>query len=95
MNSVPQHVNKRTNEGNTVALIATADSKKSTVKKRCQLITLFIIKGMLKSDVNPDKALIVNSCLQFVHTQRTRRSSPVGSRPSPMLPLGKIHPSIT
>ena len=32
VNSVPQNVNKRTNKGNTVTLISTADSKRSTVK---------------------------------------------------------------
>ena len=42
VNSVPQYLNKQTNKGNNVSLIVTTDSKKSTLKKHSQLITLLI-----------------------------------------------------
>ena len=55
---VPQHVNKQTNKGNTVALIATADSKNAQLKSYAA--DNFAYQGMLKSNVNSDKALFIS-----------------------------------
>ena len=58
VNSVPQHVNKRINKGNTVALIAITDSKKALLKSTVSsggryLLVIIIIKK--KRDVTKSK----------------------------------------